>query len=84
MRRGYNISLLTSINPVVVLSVLCAIFPGILDESTGRTIVDGKKVTGFTTQGEEEEGVLDIIINWIKPAIEKAAKNAGATCEYCD
>ena len=40
------------------------IFPGIIDPSTGKSIIAGKKVTGFTTQGEEEEGVLDTIISW--------------------
>jgi len=69
-----------------IISVVCyvdAIFYAILDKSTGRTIIDGKKVAGFTTQGEEEEGVLDTIISWIRPAIEEAAKSAGANCEYC-
>ena len=47
-----------------IISAVChggAIFPGIIDKSTGNSIIDGKEVTGFTTQGEEEEGVLDTI-----------------------
>lgn len=65
-----------------IVSAVChggAIFPGIIDPETGKSIISGKKVTGFTTQGEEEEGVLDTIISWKRPTIEKAAEEAGAT-----
>lgn len=59
-----------------------AIFPGIIDPSTGKSIIAGKKVTGFTTKGEEEEGVLDTIKSWHRPTIEAAAADAGAQCKY--
>ena len=65
-----------------IISAVChggAIFPGIIDSKTGKSIISGKKVTGFTTKGEEEEGVLDTIISWKRPTIEKAAADAGAT-----
>ncbi|KAL1305762.1 hypothetical protein AAFC00_007341 [Neodothiora populina] len=65
-----------------IISAVChggAIFPGIIDPSTQKSIISGKKVTGFTTQGEEEEGVLDTINSWNRPTIEKAAKDSGAT-----
>ena len=65
-----------------IVSAVChggAIFPGIIDPQTGRSIISGKMVTGFTTQGEEEEGVLDTIMSWKRPTIEKAAADAGAT-----
>lgn len=58
-----------------------AIFPGVIDPRTGKSIISGKKVTGFTTKGEEEEGVLDTIKSWNRPTIEAAAADAGATCE---
>ena len=64
------------------VSAVChggAIFPGIIDPQTGRSVISGKKVTGFTTQGEEEEGVLNTIMSWKRPTIEKAAADAGAT-----
>lgn len=67
-----------------IISAVChggAIFPGIINSSTGKSIIDGKKVTGFTTKGEEEEGVLDTIKSWNRPTIEKAAAEAGATCK---
>lgn len=38
-------------------------------------------MTGFTTRGEEEEGVLDTIKSWKRPTIEAEAKDAGATCK---
>jgi putative intracellular protease/amidase len=68
-----------------IISAVChggAIFPGIIDKSTGKSIIDGKEVTGFTTQGEEEEGVLDTIKSWKRPTIESSAGAAGAKCEF--
>jgi D-lactate dehydratase len=67
-----------------IISAVChggAIFPGIIDKQTGKSIIAGKKVTGFTTKGEEEEGVLDTIKSWHRPTIEAAAASAGATCK---
>lgn len=58
-----------------------AIFPGIKDPSTGKSVINGKRVTGFTTKGEEEEGVLETIRSWNKPTIEAAAADAGAECK---
>lgn len=45
----------------------------------GQPIIAGKKVTGFTTKGEEEEGVLGTIQSWNRPTIEKMAADLGAT-----
>ena len=52
-----------------------------MDAKTGKSIIVGKKVMGFTTKGEEEEGVLDTIKSWHRPTIEAPAASAGATCE---
>jgi hypothetical protein len=38
-------------------------------------------VTGFTTKGEEEEGVLDTIKSWNRPTIEASAATSGAKCK---
>ncbi|OJD30304.1 chaperone protein hsp31 [Diplodia corticola] len=67
-----------------VLSAVChgaAIFPGVLDDATSRTpIIAGKRVTGFTTEGEKELGVLDTIGgSWGRKTVEQAAAEAGAT-----
>ncbi|PHH61632.1 hypothetical protein CDD81_8096 [Ophiocordyceps australis] len=63
-----------------IISAVChggAIFPGIKDAS-GKSIISGRKVTGFTTQGEEEEGVLETIQKWNRPTIEASAASSGA------
>ncbi|KAF4201533.1 hypothetical protein CNMCM8927_001428 [Aspergillus lentulus] len=65
-----------------IISAVChggAIFPGIIDPSTGKSIITNRKVTGFTTRGEEEEGVLDTIKSWNRPTIEASAAGSGAT-----
>ncbi|KAG4444356.1 hypothetical protein IFR05_000121 [Cadophora sp. M221] len=49
------------------------------EDHSSKSIIAGKKVTGFTTKGEEEEGVLETIQSWKRPTIEMAAKSAGAT-----
>ena len=64
-----------------ILSAVChggAIFPGILDKESGKSVIGGKKVTGFTTKWEEEEGVLDRIKSWNRPTIEASAASSGA------
>lgn len=63
-----------------IVSAVChggAIFPGITDAS-GKSIISGREVTGFTTKGEEEEGVLETIKSWNRPTIESSAAEAGA------
>lgn len=46
---------------------------------TNESIIANKRVTGFTTKGEEEEGVLDTIRSWNQPTIEEAAAKSKAT-----
>ncbi|BEJ11469.1 hypothetical protein CspHIS471_0108910 [Cutaneotrichosporon sp. HIS471] len=63
-----------------VVSAVChggAIFTGVVD-SNGAPIIKGRNVTGFTTKGEEEEGVLDTIKSWNRPTIEASATSLGA------
>jgi putative intracellular protease/amidase len=63
-----------------IVSAVChggAIFIGVKDE-TGTPIIKGRNVTGFTTRGEEEEGVLDTIKAWKRPTIEASAAALGA------
>ncbi|OGM48682.1 chaperone protein HSP31 [Aspergillus bombycis] len=65
-----------------IVSAVChggAIFPGIIDPATGKSVIAGRRVTGFTTRGEEEEGVLDTIKSWNRPTIESSAASSGAT-----
>ena len=65
-----------------IVSAVChggAIFPGVINPVTNESIINGRKVTGFTTKGEEEAGVLETIRGWDRPTIEEAAGKAGGT-----
>ncbi|GFG19877.1 glyoxalase 3 [Aspergillus udagawae] len=65
-----------------IVSAVChggAIFPGVIDPSTNKSIINSRRVTGFTTRGEEEENVLDTIKSWNRPTIEASAASCGAT-----
>lgn len=58
-----------------------AVFTGIIDPSTGKSIINGKRITGFTDRGENEENIMGIIKSWGHPTVEEAAAICGATCE---
>src|SRR5215470_6718944 len=64
-----------------VVGTVChgpAILPGIIDSKTGRSIVEGKTVTGFTIEGELIFRILDKLrADGVVPVIE-AVKAAGA------
>lgn len=65
-----------------IVAAVChggAIFPKTINPVTNESIIVNKRVTGFTTQGEKEEGVLDTIKSWDRPTIEEAAAKSGAT-----
>lgn len=65
-----------------IVAAVChggAIFPNTVNPVTNESIIIGKKVTGFTTKGEEEEGILDTIKSWNAITIEQAAEKSGAT-----
>jgi putative intracellular protease/amidase len=55
-----------------------AILPGIIDSKTGKTIIDGKTVTGFTIEGELIFRILDKLrADKVVPVVE-AVTAAGA------
>jgi putative intracellular protease/amidase len=68
-----------------IVSAVChgpTILPGITDAKTGKSIIAGTKVTGFTTKSEEELGALKTIKEkWNALTIEEATTQAGALCE---
>ncbi|KAJ5111291.1 class I glutamine amidotransferase-like protein [Penicillium argentinense] len=67
-----------------IVSAVChggAIFPGIIDPATGKSIIANRRVTGFTNRGEEEHGILETIKAWNRQTIEASAASCGATCE---
>ncbi|KAF2825877.1 IgE-binging protein [Ophiobolus disseminans] len=55
-----------------------ALFAGLLDPDTGRPVIEGKKITGFTTEAEEQMGVLDALRAWNEPLVDEHAKALGA------
>ncbi|KAJ9618069.1 plasma membrane heat shock protein, partial [Knufia peltigerae] len=64
-----------------VLSAVChgeAIFPGIIDSTTGKSVIAGKTITGFTTQAEYDMNLMDPIRSWGEPLIDEWAEKLGA------
>lgn len=55
-----------------------AIFPGIKDDATGTSIIGGKDVTGFSTEGDRMVGVLEKIHGDGVRTTEESAVIAGA------
>ncbi|KAF1804271.1 class I glutamine amidotransferase-like protein [Mucor lusitanicus] len=64
-----------------IVSAVChgpAILPGIKGDD-GKSIINGKTVTGFTNEGEVQLNILDKIKDDKVPTIEEAAASVGAT-----
>jgi putative intracellular protease/amidase len=64
-----------------IVAAVChggAIFPGVKDPKTGKSIIAGKDVTGFSTEGDKLAGVLDRIHGDGVKTTEESAVNAGA------
>lgn len=64
-----------------IVSAVChgpAILPGIKDSKTGRSIIAGKTVTGFSTEGETVMSVLEKIKSDNVRTVEEAATSVGA------
>lgn len=66
-----------------IVSSVChgpAIFPGVIDPATGKSVAYGKKFTGFGTLGEEHMGLVPVMKTWAVPWVEDVAKELHATC----
>jgi D-lactate dehydratase len=64
-----------------IVAAVChggAIFMGIKDAKTGKSIIDGKDVTGFSTEGDKLAGVLERIHGDGVDTTEESAVKAGA------
>jgi hypothetical protein len=57
-----------------------AIFSGVVDSKTGKSVVEGKTITGFTTEGEYDMHPMDAIRGWGEPLIDEWAEKLGAKC----
>ncbi|KAJ2454756.1 plasma membrane heat shock protein [Coemansia sp. RSA 2336] len=65
-----------------IVSAVChgpAILPHIIDKQTGKSVIDGKQVTGFTNKGEEQMNLMDKIRELKLVPISDGAEKAGAT-----
>ncbi|KAK3710568.1 plasma membrane heat shock protein [Vermiconidia calcicola] len=64
-----------------IMSTVChgpALFPGILDPETGESIIKGKTITGFTTEGENVMHIMETLRSWNAPMVDEHAANLGA------
>lgn len=52
-----------------------------IDASTGKSIISGKTITGFTTEGEQVMGILGTVKSWGEPLVEELAVKLGAKCK---
>jgi putative intracellular protease/amidase len=58
-----------------------AIFGGVIDAATGKSIINGKTITGFTTEGEYTMKLMDQLEKWGEPMVETLAEQLGAKCK---
>ena len=58
-----------------------AVFAGVIDPATGKSVLNGRTFTGFTTEGEYVMHVMDELKTWDRPMIEEEAKELGGTCK---
>ena len=64
-----------------IVSATChgaALLPKVLDSKSGRSIIEGKTVTGFTIEGEQILGILDKLRADKVVLIEEAVTAVGA------
>ncbi|KAF7503394.1 hypothetical protein GJ744_003916 [Endocarpon pusillum] len=64
-----------------VVSAVChgpAIYAGIIDPTTSKSIIHGRTITGFTTQAEYDMHVMDALRKWNEPLIDEWAEKLGA------
>ena len=65
-----------------VVAAVChggAIFTGVIDPETGRSVIAGKEVTGFSTEGDKLAGVLNRIRGDGVKTTEESSVIAGAS-----
>ncbi|KAJ2253181.1 plasma membrane heat shock protein [Coemansia sp. RSA 455] len=70
-----------------IVSAVChgpAILPHIIDHKTGKSIINGKTVTGFTDEGEQQLDLMDAIKKFGLIPISEGAAKAGATYKTPD
>jgi putative intracellular protease/amidase len=58
-----------------------AIFANIFDEATGELLIKGKRIAGFTSEGEDVLGLSGQLKTWNKELVEELAERVGAKCK---
>ncbi|ERS99013.1 hypothetical protein HMPREF1624_04208 [Sporothrix schenckii ATCC 58251] len=64
-----------------VVSSVChgpAIFANVLDTATGKPLIQGKTITGFTSEAEDVLGITAVLKTWGQPLVEELAEKLGA------
>ncbi|KAM0244532.1 hypothetical protein ACHAP5_006214 [Fusarium lateritium] len=67
-----------------VVSSVChgpAIFAGLIDPTTNEPLIKGKRITGFTTEAENDMKIMDELRSWNSEMVEEVAARLGATYE---
>ncbi|KAM0812450.1 putative DJ-1/PfpI domain-containing protein [Seiridium cardinale] len=67
-----------------ILASVChgpALFSNLIDRATGEPVIKGKKITGFTTEGEYTMKIMDELRSWNAELVEELAQRLGATYE---
>jgi putative intracellular protease/amidase len=68
-----------------IMSSVChgpAIYPGVIDEKSGDSVIKGKTITGFTTEGEYILKIMDVLKTWKGvEMVEEIAARLGAKCK---
>jgi putative intracellular protease/amidase len=68
-----------------VVSSVChgpAIFANLIDSSTNEPLIKGKRITGFTTEAEDDMKIMDELRSWDAELVEEMAARLGATCKW--
>ncbi|SPJ87825.1 related to NonF protein, involved in nonactin biosynthesis [Fusarium torulosum] len=67
-----------------VVSSVChgpAIFANLIDPTTNEPLIKGKRITGFTTEAENDMKIMDELRSWNAEMVEEVAARLGATYE---
>jgi len=63
-----------------VVSAVChgeALLPGVIDSATGKSVITGRTITGFTTEAEYDMKIMDELRSWNEPLIDEWAEKLG-------
>ena len=68
-----------------IVSSVChgpAIFSNVIDLATSRPLIEGKRITGFTTEAEYSMKIMDDLRAWNAEMVEELAARLGAKCKF--